>query len=67
MTATVAFEKSLRTAMTRRAVLIDRLATDHTDCYRLFHGTQEGVPGVTLDRYGDPGPAAEFPRPRWRR
>jgi 23S rRNA (cytosine1962-C5)-methyltransferase len=53
MTATVAFEKSLRTAMTRRAVLIDRLATDHTDCYRLFHGTQEGVPGVTLDRYGD--------------
>ena len=23
-----------------------------TDCYRIFHGTSEGVPGVSLDRYG---------------
>ena len=39
--------------MTRRTALMNRLATEHTDCYRLLHGTQEGVPGVTLDRYGD--------------
>ncbi|MFN8609877.1 MAG: class I SAM-dependent methyltransferase [Vulcanimicrobiota bacterium] len=23
-----------------------------TDCYRVFNGTSEGVPGLTLDRYG---------------
>jgi 23S rRNA (cytosine1962-C5)-methyltransferase len=25
---------------------------EHTDCYRIFHGTNEGLPGTTLDRYG---------------
>ena len=25
---------------------------EHTDCYRIFHGTNEGAPGTTLDRYG---------------
>ena len=24
-----------------------------TNCYRLFHGTVEGLPGVTVDRYGE--------------
>ena len=53
MTAAAGFEESLRVAMTRRSALMNRLATEHTNCYRLLHGTQEGVPGVTLDRYGD--------------
>lgn len=25
---------------------------EDTDCYRIFHGTNEGLPGTTLDRYG---------------
>lgn len=25
---------------------------EKTDCYRIFHGTNEGLPGATLDRYG---------------
>ena len=45
-------EASLRKAIGRRASLAERLAAEHTDCYRLLHGTQEGAPGVTLDRYG---------------
>ena len=47
------FEESIRTAITHRSALMSRLAEERTDCYRLLHGTQEGVPGVTLDRYGD--------------
>jgi 23S rRNA (cytosine1962-C5)-methyltransferase len=53
MTAATVFEASLRAAMTRRSAFISRLATERTNCCRLLHGTQEGVPGVTLDRYGD--------------
>ncbi len=53
MTATTAFEGLLRAAVTRRCSLMSRLATEQTDCYRLLHGAQEGVPGVTLDRYGE--------------
>ena len=36
-----------------RAALLERLRHEDTDCYRLFHGTVEGWPGVTLDRYGE--------------
>jgi len=25
---------------------------EQTDCFRIFHGTNEGLPGTTLDRYG---------------
>ena len=25
---------------------------EQTDCYRIFHGTNEGLSGTTLDRYG---------------
>ncbi len=52
MTAPV-LEAVLRKAITRRSALMSRLAAEQTDCYRLLHGTQEGAPGVTLDRYGD--------------
>lgn len=43
----------LATALTARAPLIDRLAAEGTDAYRLFHGSVEGAPGLTVDRYGD--------------
>ncbi len=47
----------LAAALTRardaRDTLLTRLEQEGTDCYRLFHGTVEGCPGVTLDRYGD--------------
>ncbi|MCB1888137.1 MAG: class I SAM-dependent rRNA methyltransferase [Rhodocyclaceae bacterium] len=36
-----------------RDELLAQLSREQTDCYRLFHGTVEGWPGVTLDRYGD--------------
>lgn len=39
-------------AIERRRDLLERLARDDTDCYRLFHGVAEGRPGLTLDRYG---------------
>ena len=36
-----------------RAALLTRLASEETDTYRLFHGSAEGRPGLTIDRYGD--------------
>jgi len=44
---------SLETAYQSRQPLIDTLHTSETDCYRLFHGSVEGAPGLTIDRYGD--------------
>jgi 23S rRNA (cytosine1962-C5)-methyltransferase len=29
------------------------MASEQTDAYRLFHGSVEGEPGLTVDRYGD--------------
>ncbi|MBI5239038.1 MAG: class I SAM-dependent methyltransferase [Elusimicrobia bacterium] len=43
----------LSSALERRAGLLDRLHAEATDSYRLFHGTAEGEPGLTVDRYGD--------------
>lgn len=39
-------------ALARRSELLAQLAAENTDCYRLFHGTNEGLPGLTVDRYG---------------
>lgn len=44
--------QALRAALASRRELIEQLHGQGTDCYRLFHGSQEGVPGLTLDRYG---------------
>ncbi|MCB1954597.1 MAG: class I SAM-dependent methyltransferase [Rhodocyclaceae bacterium] len=44
---------ALARARDARAPLLPRLEAEGSDCYRLFHGTVEGWPGVTLDRYGD--------------
>ena len=48
----------LNTALAKRADLIDQLnspSTDipKTDCFRVFHGTVEGVNGLNIDRYGN--------------
>ncbi|MBQ7501920.1 class I SAM-dependent methyltransferase [bacterium] len=33
--------------------MIDRLRAEQTDAYRLFSGSAEGRPGLTVDRYGE--------------
>jgi 23S rRNA (cytosine1962-C5)-methyltransferase len=43
----------LASALEARGDLLDRLHAEGTDAYRLFHGTVEGLPGLTVDRYGD--------------
>ncbi len=45
-------EEAVRRAVDQRGRLLERLADAETDCCRLLHGAQEGVSGVTLDRYG---------------
>ena len=44
--------KILSDALERRTPLIAQLQAEATDCYRLLHGSSEGLPGVTVDRYG---------------
>ena len=44
--------QALSAALAKRATLLDELHQQNTDCYRLFHGSQEGAPGLTIDRYG---------------
>lgn len=43
----------LSAALAARADLLIQLHAEGTDAYRLFHGTVEGRPGLTVDRYGD--------------
>lgn len=43
---------ALARALDARRDLLARLASDHTDAFRLFHGTVEGHSGLTVDRYG---------------
>lgn len=45
-------EQALRAAYDNRTALLAELHSQATDCYRLFHGSQEGAPGLTVDRYG---------------
>lgn len=42
----------LAAALDHRSELLVSLHNESTDCYRLFHGTNEGMPGLTVDRYG---------------
>lgn len=44
--------EKLQAAWDSRQDLLAQCAAEQTDCYRLFHGTVEGLPGVTVDRYG---------------
>ncbi|MET1081397.1 MAG: class I SAM-dependent methyltransferase [Pseudomonas sp.] len=43
---------ALRAALDARQALLTDCHAQGTDCYRLFHGSQEGAAGVTVDRYG---------------
>ncbi|GMU56802.1 MAG: hypothetical protein AMXMBFR33_59480 [Candidatus Xenobia bacterium] len=43
----------LQAAHERRRPLLEALAQEGTDCYRLFHGVAEGYPGLAVDRYGE--------------
>ncbi|MBM7063118.1 class I SAM-dependent rRNA methyltransferase [Pseudomonas sp. UL073] len=45
-------DQALRAALDARQPLLAELHTQGTDCYRLFHGSQEGASGLTADRYG---------------
>lgn len=44
--------QALRAALDHRQDLLAELHQQGTDCYRLFHGSQEGAGGMTVDRYG---------------
>lgn len=44
--------QALRAALDSRNGLLTELHAQGTDCYRLFHGSQEGAAGLTIDRYG---------------
>jgi len=46
-------QELLSTAYTQRQALIASLHNEKTTAYRLFHGTNEGQPGLTVDRYGE--------------
>jgi 23S rRNA (cytosine1962-C5)-methyltransferase len=43
----------LEAALARRERLLAESAAEGTDMLRLLHGATEGLPGVTVDRYGD--------------
>jgi 23S rRNA (cytosine1962-C5)-methyltransferase len=45
-------DQALRAALAARQPLLQELHAQGSDCLRLFHGTQEGAPGLTIDRYG---------------
>ncbi|MFG0722279.1 class I SAM-dependent rRNA methyltransferase [Pseudomonas sp. GLN_6] len=47
-----ALDQALRAALHNRHDLLAELHQQGTDCYRLFHGSQEGAGGLTIDRYG---------------
>ena len=43
----------LASALDARHDLLEQLQLERTTAYRLFHGSVEGQPGLTVDRYGD--------------
>ncbi len=53
----------LAAAFVARQDLINQCHAEHTDAYRLFHGSVEGEPGLTVDRYGELIIVQTFHRP----
>ncbi|MPY25094.1 class I SAM-dependent rRNA methyltransferase [Shewanella sp. YLB-07] len=43
----------LATALEKRQDLLTQAKINNTDCYRVFHGTVEGINGLNIDRYGE--------------
>jgi len=48
-----AIERLIENAVINREELLEKLHAENTDMYRLFHGTNEGCEGLTVDRYGE--------------
>jgi len=48
----MAFIDPIAEAVARRTEHIETWREEETDCYRLFHGAVEGIPGLAIDRYG---------------
>ena len=48
----LSLNEKLKLAWNVREPLFALCEQEDTNCYRLFHGTVEGLPGVTVDRYG---------------
>lgn len=46
------FQDLFPRALEKRLALLAELEREGTDCCRLFHGVAEGLPGLTVDRYG---------------
>jgi 23S rRNA (cytosine1962-C5)-methyltransferase len=44
--------EAVRAGLARRGPLLAQMRDEQTECVRLFHGIAEGVPGLTVDRYG---------------
>jgi len=44
--------ENISLAIERRHALLFTLQEEGTTCYRLFHGATEGIPGLSIDRYG---------------
>jgi len=53
MTSADTLASHLALALAAREDLLVQLHAEQTDCFRLFHGSVEGEPGLTVDRYGD--------------
>jgi 23S rRNA (cytosine1962-C5)-methyltransferase len=49
----IMLQEHLSTAYIQRLALISQLHDEKTTAYRLFHGINEGKPGLTVDRYGE--------------
>jgi 23S rRNA (cytosine1962-C5)-methyltransferase len=50
--AVLHFPTLLNSALQSRAGLMEALHAEDTTAYRLFHGSVEGMAGLTIDRYG---------------
>lgn len=50
---TPSLTECLETALAARQPLLASLQAEGTNAYRLFNGTTEGQPGLTVDRYGE--------------
>jgi 23S rRNA (cytosine1962-C5)-methyltransferase len=53
----------LAAAFVAREALLNQCHAEHTHAYRLFHGSVEGEPGLTVDRYGELLIVQSFHRP----
>lgn len=59
----MAFEELFSQALERRKQLEKKLAQEHTDSWRVFHGVAEGRAGLNADRYGSCLIAQSFREP----